>query len=176
MVLTEEAGPVLDKMSLDSLYWEAMEILTACPEGTKIDSQSLYWPATYYQGDGNLGKAVEDYLKNVGDRYISNAFSLSMLPEGGELTVSNIDPAEIFPAPIYPGERVKPTMSIVGHVDTAALFSSLLGREITAKRVTVTLKRGDVLYVGQYSGPRLPEGVSVLPKGAAITWKKVVVK
>jgi hypothetical protein len=176
MEVTKEAERVLQSMRTDSLYWEAKEIVESLPENTKVCAVAMFWPAFNFQNDGDLAEAVADYLSAVGDRYISNAFSLSMIPEGGELMVSNANPEEIFPSPAYPGEKVKPTTSVVGHADTATLFSTLLGREIAVNRVSVTLKRGDVLYVGQYSGPRLPEGVSTLPQGAAIAWKKVVVK
>ena len=150
---------------MDSLYWEAKEIVEALPEGTKIDQSALYWPATYYQGNGDLAEAVEDYMAAVGEKYLSNAFSLSMLPGGGNIQVMNLEEPP-----------VSHCISVVGHADTAALFSYLLGREIEVNRTSITLKRGDVLYVGQYSGPRLPEGASTLPEGATITWKKVVVK
>ena len=65
---------------------------------------------------------------------------------------------------------------IVGHADTAAVFSSVLGVEIPCNRATVALKEGDVALVGQYSGPRLPEGATALPEGAAIKWVVVGVK
>ena len=61
-------------------------------------------------------------------------------------------------------------VSAVGHADTAAVFSSVLGVEIPCNRATVALKEGDVALVGQYSGPRLPEGAVSLPEGAAIKW------
>ena len=44
------------------------------------------------------------------------------------------------------------------------------GVEIPCNRATVALKEGDVALVGQYSGPRLPEGATSLPEGAAIKW------
>jgi hypothetical protein len=165
MLLTKEAAEVLEKMRMDSLYWESLEIITALPEGTKMDHEALYWPATYYQGNGDLGEAVDDYLSAVGNRYLSNAFSLAMIPEGGNIQVMNLDEAPLTHC-----------TSVVGHADTARIFSALIGREIEVNRVSVTLKRGDTLYVGQYSGPRLPEGTSTLPEGAAIAWKKVIVK
>ena len=39
----------------------------------------------------------------------------------------------------------------------------------------VALKEGDVALVGQYSGPRLPEGATTLLEGATIKWMVVVV-
>ena len=54
--------------------------------------------------------------------------------------------------------------------DTAAIFSQQLGVEIPAARVTVSLTHGEIILVGQYSGPRLPEGATTLPEGATIKW------
>lgn len=65
--------------------------------------------------------------------------------------------------------------SAVGHADTAAVFSSQLGVEILVARINVSLNRGDVVLVGQYRGPRLPEGATTLPAGATIQWLRVTV-
>lgn len=66
--------------------------------------------------------------------------------------------------------------SAVGHADTANVFASQLGTEVPANRVTVSLAKGDVCLVGQYRGPRLPEGATVLPEGATIQWLVVEVR
>ena len=60
--------------------------------------------------------------------------------------------------------------SVVGHADTAAIFSSLLEIEVPFNRTTVLLKKGEEVLVGQYKGPRLPEGVKELPQGATVEW------
>jgi hypothetical protein len=65
--------------------------------------------------------------------------------------------------------------SAVGHVDTAAVLSNQLGIEVEARRTTVSLKKGDVALIGQYRGPRLPEGTTTLPEGSSISWILVVV-
>jgi hypothetical protein len=66
--------------------------------------------------------------------------------------------------------------SAVGHADTAAVFSSLLGVPVPMERRTVTLQPGETALVGQYSGPRLPEGATTLPEEATITWLLVTVR
>lgn len=66
--------------------------------------------------------------------------------------------------------------SAVGHADTAAVFASQLGMPVQAKRTTIALNKGDEMVVGQYRGPRLPEGAAVLPEGATIQWLKVAVE
>ena len=65
--------------------------------------------------------------------------------------------------------------SIVGHADTAAVFSSLLGLDVPCNRATFTLEEGVTLFVGQYKGPRLPEGATSLPEGAKVEWAMVVI-
>lgn len=65
--------------------------------------------------------------------------------------------------------------SAVGHADTAAVFSGQLGVPVLAQRATVTLKQGDMALLGQYKGPRLPEGATQLPEGAEIAWITVKV-
>ena len=101
--------------------------------------------------------------------YILNAFSLNMLDGNADITVREVS------------QRVAAILatsctSAVGHADTAAVFSNVLGVEIPCNRATVALKDGDVALVGQYSGPRLPEGATSLPEGATIKWLVVEVK
>jgi len=67
-------------------------------------------------------------------------------------------------------------VSAVGHADTAALFSNILGVDIRPNRVSVRLTEGEQALLGQYSGPRLPEGATALPEGAKITWIRVEVQ
>ena len=61
-------------------------------------------------------------------------------------------------------------VSCVGHADTAAILSKLIGLDLPVNRVSVKLEKGDLLIVGQYVGQRLPEGTIELPEGAAIEW------
>jgi hypothetical protein len=49
----------------------------------------------------------------------------------------------------------------------------LLGCEVAVQRRSLALEAGDVLLVGQYSGPRLPEGAVALPTGAELRWWRV---
>lgn len=60
--------------------------------------------------------------------------------------------------------------SAVGHSDTAAVLQSELKIPVPCNRETVTLRAGDCAIIGQYAGPRLPEGTAKLPKGASIKW------
>jgi hypothetical protein len=93
-------------------------------------------------------------------KYISNAFSLGMVPRE-LLTTVRIAPCE--------SPDVHACTSIVGHADTAAVLG------VPFNRASVTLVSGDVLYVAQLQGGRLPEGCKALPEGASFAWVKVTV-
>lgn len=60
-------------------------------------------------------------------------------------------------------------VSAVGHQDTA----NVLGVEMN--RTNVTLKKGDVAFVAQLQGGRLPEGSTTLPEGFSFKFIKVEV-
>ena len=100
--------------------------------------------------------------------YILNAFSLNMISGDADIAVREVSQkvAACLAADCT-------STSAVGHADTAAVFSHVLGVEIPCNRATVVLKDGDLALVGQYSGPRLPEGATSLPEGAAIKWMVV---
>jgi len=120
--------------------------------------------------------------------YILNAFSLNMLdredqrgtPNGYVPRSSDANSTARVPRPCadpvdqiaefaqYPQHyQIK---SAVGHESTAAVFASVLGMDIPYNRETVKLKDGDFAIIGQYIGPRLEEGATELPEGAAIQW------
>jgi hypothetical protein len=96
--------------------------------------------------------------------YLSNAFSLQMLSGRSTLSVED-----------YSVEQVRKLLggsfhSIVGHQDTARLFSNILGVDVHHNRESVVLKASDILIVGQIIGGRLPEGTTELPAGVEIRW------
>lgn len=94
-----------------------------------------------------------------------NAFALSMLP----LEAMNI----IRVKKINPDEVPTDVESAVGHESTAKVVSNILGFEVKPKRVSIKLTESDVLYVAQYTGPRLPEGATTLPEGASLEFVEV---
>jgi len=109
--------------------------------------------------------------------FIINAFSASMLAElpcsvtftelsapGAKFLIARREGA---------GDTIE---SAVGHADTAEVFSAALDYPVQPNRVSVTLRDGDVALLGQYSGPRLPEGATALPEGASIRWMRVSVE
>jgi len=103
--------------------------------------------------------------------YIANAFSLKMLPEwvaAGNITFKRLtleQARQLF------AQGAKFT-SAVGHADTAAVYSQQLGVEIPVNRIDARFLPGiaEMMLIGQFFGPRLPEGATTLPEGAEIQW------
>jgi len=105
--------------------------------------------------------------------YLANAFSLSMLAR--HTVTLRCDP--ITPEQARSLLRdAQEWVSCVGHEDTARIYSKILAVDVPARRVSVSLAPWDTLLVGQYSGPRLPEGVTTLPPGARVDWWVIVVE
>lgn len=104
--------------------------------------------------------------------FLCNAFSLNMLASlNATLSVKELNAQQVKGYLLdFPNAT-----SAVGHSDTAAVFSSVLGHPVATNRTTVSLVPGDSVIVGQYSGPRLPEGATTLPEGATIKWALVSV-
>jgi hypothetical protein len=106
-----------------------------------------------------------------------NAFSLNMLDPGTEtypwynIGVIEIEVDEVIE--ILTNPELGGFDSAVGHADTAAVFSTLLGLDVPCERRTVSLGKDSYAIVGQYKGPRLEEGATTLPEEAEIVWYKV---
>jgi hypothetical protein len=104
---------------------------------------------------------------------LSNAFSLNMIADlqttGKVITVTPLTFQQAV-------EKLSAGfISAVGHTDTARIFTDLLKMYVHPSRATVSLGEGASLIVGQYIGPRLPEGATSLPEGANIRWLLVEV-
>lgn len=97
--------------------------------------------------------------------FLSNAFSINMIAGLSDVSVRFKE--------ISPSDVPADAESQIGHADIAGLLTVLLGRPIGVNRVSSKLERGDVLYVAQYVGPRLPEGAVKLPEGATIRFYRV---
>ena len=113
--------------------------------------------------------------------HIANAFSLNMIHprlwgmvELNMATARVADPVAWLRAREGNGPKA---VSIVGHADTARIFSTILGREVEFNRASepCLVDNLDRVLVGQYVGPRLPEGATELPEGATIEWRVVVI-
>lgn len=96
---------------------------------------------------------------NTVTKYLANAFSLQMLDlKGSPVGNLNYEVVSTFPDDV---------VSVVGHPDTAAVLG------VPCNRVNLSLKKGDVLYVAQLTGGRLPEGCTSLPEGYSFTFVKL---
>ena len=88
-------------------------------------------------------------------KYLTNAFSIQMLPGPTTVRFEEIDVTEV------------PTnvISAIGHADTAAVLQALLGFEVPMNRINIVLDKDTELFVAQLIGGRLPEGSTKLPEG-----------
>ena len=98
-------------------------------------------------------------------KYLTNAFSIQMLPGPTTVRFEEIDTTEV------------PTnvISAIGHADTAAVLSDILGFEIPMNRTFVTLEEDTELFVAQLVGGRLPEGSTTLPEGFRFKFFRVTI-
>jgi hypothetical protein len=120
-------------------------------------------------------------------KYLVNAFSAGMLPADGagvdfhpltdrpETRISEAKPASEEAGDLLARWAMEGWTSAVGHADVAAIFAAELGHKVPLNRATVSLHEGDECLLGQYVGPRLPEGCAGLPPGSTIRWIRVSV-
>ena len=87
--------------------------------------------------------------------YLLNAFSLQMIA-GFPVAVKFEEVTEL----------PRGLVSAIGHQDTA----NVLG--VDMKRINVVLNAGDIFYVAQLQGGRLPEGSTTLPEGYSFRFLK----
>ena len=79
-------------------------------------------------------------------------------------------PASINVEPCTKEEALsKDNISVVGHPDTARVLG------VPFNRVSVKVNKGDVVYVAQVVGGRLPEGCTTLPEGLSMVFLKVTI-
>ena len=91
--------------------------------------------------------------------YLLNAFSPQMISE----FPTNVKFEEVDTIP-------NGLVSAIGHQDTA----NVLG--VPMNRVNVSLSKGDVAYIAQLQGGRLPEGATTLPNGFTFKFIKVTIE
>lgn len=89
--------------------------------------------------------------------YLLNAFSLQMVDAP---CIAIFEEVDALPDGL---------ISAIGHADTAKVLG------VEANRVNVHLSDGDIAYVAQLQGGRLPEGSTVLPDGFSFKFIKVKV-
>ena len=120
-----------------------------------------------YEALGQNGN-VTNYLagKRKGKVYLGNAFSLQMVADNAIICKVEVSPEQV---PMN-------AESIIGHKDTAAVVSTILGREVPCNRASVMLSDEDELYVAQIVGGRLPEGATTIPSGMEIKFYRITVR
>lgn len=122
--------------------------------------------------------------------YLGNKFSLQMLETfPANISITEVSQDEIFAnvaeledgsivygddmqkyqnyVVAYRKELLKDIKSVIGHQDTANVLGVEMNRE------NVALKEGDILYVAQLQGGRLPEGSVSLPSNYSFKFLKV---
>lgn len=113
-----------------------------------------------------MAKISDFQLDNImsmcgGNITVTNSFSINMLTSSfHELMFTKVD--------VEDARRLvsEGLTSYIGHADMAAVVGNLLEKEVPMNRDT--MKFHGVMLVAQYTGPRLPEGTTVLPEGAAV--------
>ena len=95
--------------------------------------------------------------------YLLNAFSFNMISKDDLKSGVTVETEMVESLP-------DGLTSAVGHADPARILG------VEPNRVSVSLRKGDVAYVAQYYGARLPEGATELPEGAEFVFLKVTVK
>jgi hypothetical protein len=95
--------------------------------------------------------------REMRETFLLNAFSLQMIDVPASVTFEEV---ESLPEGLT---------SAIGHADTAAVLG------VPMNRVNVKLNKGDVAYVAQLTGGRLPEGSTTLPEGFKFKFIKVTV-
>lgn len=106
--------------------------------------------------------------------YLANAFSLQMVSLD-ESTDVHIYPMTIGSVKHIYADKID-VISAIGHADTAAVVSSILGQSVPTQRINIKLEEGDLLVVAQLTGGRLPEGSTTLPEGFSIKFVGVTIR
>lgn len=94
----------------------------------------------------------------MGEQFLLNAFSLQMIDVPASVKFEEV---ESLPEGLT---------SAIGHVDTAAVLG------VPMNRINVKLNSGDVAFIAQLVGGRLPEGSTSLPEGFKFKFIKVTVE
>ena len=125
------------------------------------------WADTLYPGYTNplLNVGFQGKYNHLKAFVITNAFSINMLSMDSNLKFIHLKETEA----LWIAENFQHS-SAVGHADTAAVLSTVLGVDVPMNRTTLQMQRSVGLLVGQYKGPRLPEGATALPESASIEW------
>lgn len=107
----------------------------------------------------NLIRTTQCLIFYYRTMYLLNAFSLQMV----DTASGSIHYEEVNSLP-------EGLVSAVGHQDTANVLN------VPMNRVNVHLDKGEIAYVAQLQGGRLPEGSTTLPEGFSFKYIKITVE
>lgn len=97
--------------------------------------------------------------------YITNAFSINILSkEEHRISFKPVTVEEVTAILNFYDDVV----GAIGHKDTASIVENIIGVPNLHNRINIKLENNDIMLVAQYSGPRLEEGATQLPKDAQI--------
>lgn len=99
---------------------------------------------------------------------LTNAFSLQM--------IAGLDQSYVMIEKVTPSDVPEDVVSAIGHADCTNICSTILNRKVEVNRSSQRLTYGDVVYVAQFVGGRLPEGATSLPEGVTLQFFKVSIK
>ena len=110
--------------------------------------------------------------------FLTNAFSLNMLNQPYNMDIRVSEVSKWTAAQVV--RRADNLVNAIGHADTDGIIRAMLTGPYdkplpVGERLSVSIDVGDTVVVGQYSGPRLPEGATALPEGATIKFMVVQV-
>lgn len=104
--------------------------------------------------------------------YLTNAFSLNMVDLNNK---NSIEIDEVPYESVAVALRAYPVVNAIGHKPTDILVQQDLLRNCglcipEGNRLSIQFEKNDLMIVAQYVGPRLEEGLTVLPVGATIKY------
>jgi len=91
-------------------------------------------------------------------KFLVNAFSIQMIQGMSDPVLVKFEEIDATDIPLD-------VVSAVGHADTAAVLTNILGFEVPMNRINIVLDKDTELFVAQLVGGRLPEGSTTLPEG-----------
>ena len=101
-------------------------------------------------------------------KFLTNAFSIQMID-------SMANPVRVKFEEIKAKDIPRDVVSAVGHEDTAAVLSGILGFKVPVNRTSVFLNEFTEIFVAQLVGGRLPEGATTLPEGFRFKFFRVTI-
>jgi len=117
---------------------------------------------------------------------VANSFSINMIEKDNNVSFKKVSAGYIAYSlwTLFNDSAIMAEfVPAIGHADTARIAENLLNKALSGwtvpplfNRTNITLNEGDILFVAQFRGQRLPEGATELPEGATIEWWQVTIQ